>query len=181
MEHLGPQKMWKEARKMTGQNTLGSPTLITEGGKNIQSPSQLAELFNKFYIDKLNKIRSLFKHPINDPAAGLRLMVKNKNLENTFKIQPIGRPQLHNILKDMNATKSAGLDGISMKLVKEYQSILEPALLNIVNQSITHNTFPSTLKTSKVNPIQKPDQSSNLCGSFRPINILQSTSKVSKT
>ena len=178
LENLGPQQMWKQAKNMTGQSTLGTPTQVVVDGKTIQSPIKMAEAFNNFYLEKIKKIRDKFVHPVNDPAAGIRELVSGKNLEGSFGIKPITRKQLNQSIRQMRATKSVGTDGISMKLIKDFQPILEPALHNIINRSIVTNTFPSTLKTSKIIPIQKPDTSPNNCASFRPINILPSTSKV---
>ena len=73
-------QMWKTAKQMTGQATLGTPIQIVKEGRTIQSPVQIAETLNKFYIDKIKLIRSKFQQPINDPAAGLRQMYLEKTL-----------------------------------------------------------------------------------------------------
>ena len=63
--------------------------------------------------------------------------------------------ELRELLKTMRATTSYGYDFISMKTVKNHQHVLEPLLLNMVNTEIASNTFPKTLKPSKILPLKK--------------------------
>ena len=79
---------------------------------------------------------------------------------------------------EMKGTKSTGIDGISMKLIKQYFPYIETAMLKLVNQSILLKRFPQSLKRSKIVPILKQGKNSGECGSYRPINLLPSLSNI---
>ena len=55
----------------------------------------------------------------------------------------------------MKSSRSAGVDGLSMKLVKKVFKELGSAILRIINQSIATATDPSSLKTAMVLPLYK--------------------------
>ena len=65
-----------------------------------------------------------------------------------------------------------------MRVVKDYFPYLEKAICNLVNRSIIEQSFPEVLKQSKIIPILKPGKLANEMGSYRPINLLPSLSKV---
>ena len=81
----------------------------------------------------------------------------------------------------MKNTQSSGVDTITMKTLKMFQETLEPALLNIVNTLILTNTFPNSLKISKVLPHLKPGKNEMNPESYRPINILNTIAKIVET
>lgn len=85
---------------------------------------------------------------------------------------------LRQTLTKLWSTKSAGQDGITMKLIKQYRRVIEKPLLNIINSSISSNTFPDSLKIAKIIPKLKPSKDSSKLSSYRPINLLPALSKV---
>jgi hypothetical protein len=86
--------------------------------------------------------------------------------------------QLHKIVGNMRPTQSAGLDTISIKILKESFEIFAHPILNIVNTSIETGLFPNSLKTSKVIPVIKRLKDPQLPASYRPINLLEAISKI---
>ena len=104
-------------------------------------------------------------------------MIATMTLPQPLQLKPVTRIELRKSIRSMKATKSTGTDGISMKIIKDFLPLLEPALENIVNQSILHNTFPDILKESKIIPIQKPETKPNIPASYTPINILPGLQK----
>ena len=65
-----------------------------------------------------------------------------------------------------------------MKLIKDFLPSLEPAIHNLVTQSVVHCTFPRALKKSRVIPILKQDKPNGVCDSYRPVNILSPLAKI---
>ena len=171
-------KLWQSVKQLAGQTLKGPPNQIFINGSVITSPKEIATQMNQFFINKISRIRESIPFINTDPLEGLRRMIQGKTLPPPLQLQPVSRYQLRKIIKSMRPTKSTGVDGISMKIIKDYLPALEPAIQNIVNQSILNNTFPSILKTSKVIPIQKPKTPPGDPSSYRPINILPALSKV---
>ena len=172
------RKTWAAVREMNGATKASPPRQLTVQGQLIRKPQEMAQQMNNFFISKIENIRKSFTTSQTDPAEGLKKLVEGKNLNDTLEIHTVSRYELSKIIKSMRPTKSHGIDGISIKLLKDNYSILAPALHNIINQSIKLSIFPNSLKTSRVIPLQKPALPSNQPSSYRPINLLQSISKV---
>ena len=178
IEDKGPMTMWGEVKRITGKVTNGAPTLLSYGGSIITSPAKIAMVMNTFYIEKINKIRASLPPATVNPLDALKRLISGKNLKNTFSIKPVSRIQLRKLISKMKPSRSAGPDGLNMKMIKDYLPTLEPAIHNIVNQSILQNTFPSNLKISKVLPQLKSGESPTSPNSFRPINIQSPLAKI---
>lgn len=101
-----------------------------------------------------------------------------KNKECKFSLKPINMSDLKNLLDKVRPTKSSGTDLVSTKCIKLNRICLEPLLLNLINLTITTSRFPTNLKVSKIIPILKSKKPRTQPTSYRPINLLQSTSKL---
>ena len=178
MSSPNPSTVWNAVNKLTGGKLKGPPPFIVSQGSVITSPPKMVETMNQFYIQKVRKIRQNIPNNGVDPTELFKKMVAGKNLSNKLSIIPPSRHKFSQMLKSMRPTKSYGIDGISMKTIKDYQSYLEPALYNITRQSIIKKIFPSCLKYSKIIPIQKSQTPLGECNSYRPINLLPGLSKV---
>ena len=179
LDGKNPNDKWKAARQMAGTKVTGPPSQLVDQGQTITSPSKMAQTMNNFYINKIKKIREKFLEPTNDPCGGLRSMVEGKNLNGSLSIQVPTRWQLSNLISSMKPTKSAGYDDINMKLIKDYYSVLEEPIYHLVKRVIETQTFPQSLKVSRVIPLLKgTDLNTTDCASYRPVNILCSLGKV---
>ena len=74
------------------------------------------------------------------------------------------------------STKSSGVDGISSQVLQIASPFIVESLTHIYNLSITHNIFPSDLKTAKVIPIPKIKNATSP-SDHRPISVLSVLSK----
>ena len=78
----------------------------------------------------------------------------------------------------MVPTASTTADHISMRLILQARSQLEPQLLNLINRIIETADFPHRLKLTKIIPIPKPPKDIMLIEGWRPINIVPAISKI---
>ena len=88
---------------------------------------------------------------------------------------------LKQTMKNIKPYKALGIDTISMKTLIDFMPAIEAALLNIINSSISTNTYPDSLSISKIMPILKPGKDSLDMDSYRPINILNAIAKILDT
>ena len=58
--------------------------------------------------------------------------------------------EVYHLLKTLNTSKSAGPDGISVRMLKETASAIAPSLTDLFNNSIYHRCFPACLKIANV-------------------------------
>ena len=81
------------------------------------------------------------------------------------------------IVKLMKNGESAGVDEISINLIKSVIECIAVPLSDIINFSFTNGTYPDQLKIAKVCPIFK-DGSKNEFSNYRPISVIPSFSKI---
>ncbi len=173
IEDKGPRETWQAVRKLAGNPPKGSPTSLTVNGILTSSPKAIAEAMNTFYIQKVTKIRQALPPALIDPMAAMRRLLAGKQLQDTLTISTVSRIKFRQILRSMRPTRSPGVDGLTMKLLRDYQQQLEPAIWNIVNLSISTATVPEDLKVTKVLPLLKSRVESQPTS---PIATAQSTS-----
>ena len=137
---------------MANQRILGPPSLLKVAYEIARSPLIMATALKNFYTSKVEKIRAGFSHPTKDVAKGPRQILVAINFNQTFSLRQVSHVQLGKTTRNMRPTKVSEVEGISMKLIKGNLMCLEPALHNIISQSIATNIFPSSLKASCVNP-----------------------------
>src|SRR5437899_2784548 len=82
-----------------------------------------------------------------------------------------------NSLKSMKSGESAGIDEISMNLIKSVIDCIAEPLSVIINLCLTSGIYPDQLKIAKVCPIFK-EGSKNELANYRPISIIPSFSKL---
>ena len=143
---------------------------IEVDGKTVENPKELAELFNHYFPEKLQKLASgIRKQDIIDPLEKLRNKVKNSNLQ--FEIKEVEEKDVMKILKNLKNKSSCGMDGISSEILKMGASVLCAPLTFIVNTSIISSKFPTPWKQAKVVPLHKKG-SRRLLEKYRPVSLL---------
>ena len=82
-----------------------------------------------------------------------------------------------NIINSLKPKVSTGIDSISNKLLKEVKEAIEIPITIIINQMLMTGIFPNLLKISKVIPLYKKDDNTNM-SNYRPIALVPSISKI---
>ena len=103
-------------------------------------------------------------------------MVSNKHDEVQFCIPPVTKEIIEADLKKIPSNKATGLDGISIRILKEALPAISTSMAHVYNTSINQGIFPTTFKAAKVTPLHKND-STNERGNYRPISVLPILSK----
>ena len=85
---------------------------------------------------------------------------------------------LTKIMSKMRPTGSSTNDFISIKNIKQAARPIYPLLLNLINATIRTMIYPSNTKTAKIKPVPKDINNLFETLSRRPINIIQSFSKI---
>lgn len=82
------------------------------------------------------------------------------------------------IIKSLKNKKAPGNDRISNKILKALPNSGIKYLTTIINACFKLGYFPNVWKESKVVPIKKPNKPPTDAGSYRPISLLSSASKI---
>ena len=153
-----------------------SPTTLSVDGKTLNKPIDIANAINIAQISRNIRLHRDIPKSNIDHQQNYKKLVKNKNLD--FKLKTINMNELKKVIKEIKPGSSAGVDGISSKTLKQIIKPLLPALLNLVNTSMTTATYPNILKTSRIVPLRKNNKPENDPISYRAVNILPSIDKV---
>ena len=140
-------------------------------GNTISEPKKIANAFNDFFIG-IGDGGVSNKSTNNDCN---RCMPSKANC--TLMFEPITVDTISRIISGLKPKTSTGIDNISNKLLKFVKNVIFEPLSIIINQMLKLGIFPDLLKLSKVVPLYKKDDDSNL-SNYRPISLLSSISKI---
>ena len=94
-----------------------------------------------------------------------------------FYLIPTSPTEVANLVHSLNNSKCEGFDGLCISPIKDTIHLIAAPLTHICDLSFSQGVFPDKLKTAKIFPIFKCDDSS-LFSNYRPISILPCLSKV---
>ena len=77
----------------------------------------------------------------------------------------------------MNPSKSAGIDDLAGRFLKEGAPVLASPITDLINQSISLSLFPDDCKIAKLKPLYKKDAKTKP-KNYRPISLLPLISKI---
>ena len=165
-DRLNPEKaFWKSCKPyFSNKHSLGeSKIALSENGEFLTENSKIAKTFNSLFEtvnDSLNLFtRSSKVNVSDDTIQGIILNFSN-------------HPNFSKVVKNLPLDKASAAE-IPIKTLKE--SFPEPA--NCINESLTNNKFPDTLKLSDITPVfRKVDPSDKV--DYRSVSILPLVSKV---
>ncbi|KAJ8041622.1 hypothetical protein HOLleu_12492 [Holothuria leucospilota] len=131
---------------------------------------ELAELFNDFFISKIQRIR--------DSMDGEELFIPSVHSSSSFTdLESCSEKAVHKIISNMKST-TCGSDPLPTKYVKNNIDILLPLITKIVNLSLSRGEFSSLWKTSIIIPLLKKSTLDHEIKNYRPVNNLPWISKV---
>ena len=133
--------------------------------------TEIAESFNRYFLNIAGA-----NHADNANLHSYLSYLGNGQVDSFF-CSPVTPVEIENIIMGLNNSNATGVDQIPMKIIKISSAYIKNPLTHVINLSFSEGHFPSTLKISKVIPIHKKGDSSNL-GNYRPISLLNNFSKI---
>ena len=88
-----------------------------------------------------------------------------------FELNTIECSKVFSLLSKLCKSKATGLDKISARLLRDCADLVASSLCCIFNRSITSGIFPTEWKFTKVVPLFKQGERSDL-NNYRPISII---------
>ena len=169
--------IWKTVKGWLGWNSGGPPTQLFSDGKMVSSPAGLASVMNRFFVDKVKKLRQHIPHSTSDPLVKLKEAMSGRKCSFSLKVLKV--PDVLKIIKGLKNSSATGVDFLDTQSVKLVAELIAPALTHIINLSILTSTFPTIWKFSKVIPLLKSLLSDKLIPkNYRPVALLPILSKV---
>ena len=168
-------EIWKCIRSVINNknNNVNSPKCIIDNDKTINSSTEIANIFNKYFS---NIGKNLASSCNNSLKTDFTKFMKNSICSSIY-LEPPQIDEIFKIILSLNPKKSCGYDNISNVFIRAAASELSPILTDFFTFSCNKGLFPSSLKIAKVVPILKSGDN-KLTSNYRPISLLSSFSKI---
>jgi hypothetical protein len=142
------------------------------------STQQLAEDFNRFFIEKINRLRDGIQTQDDQPDRDLLTHDTPFNGIPLDRWRLVSCIEVKKILTSMS-NKTCDLDPIPTELMKECCGALLPSLTQIVNASLMQGNVPSSLKKGLVRPkLKKNGLDREEMKNYRPVSNIPFISKI---
>ena len=159
-----PKKFWNYVSSAKPRRH-SIPYLTTPSGK-ITGHAEIAETLNKQYssvytVENSRNIPDNQEYPVN--VTMLMVVIFESDVQKQ--------------LKNLDASKSKGPDGIHPRLLKETAELISSSLAKIFKKSLKEKAVPSDWKKATVIPLHKKG-SKDKAKNYRPISLISVTSKI---
>ena len=175
-----PKDLWKAITSLGLPNKSGRCIVgaLTENQIVKHDAKSILKTFKSFYSNLVgNLLAKLPKSPNRYTIKFVSDYYKKLSLSENFKLDATTEGYLFNILKNVEATKAAGIDQISGKFFKDGARILAKPISELCNFSMTLGSFPDACKIAKVKPLFKKGLKTDP-SNYRPISLLPLLSRV---
>ena len=168
---------WRVVNDLTSRKSNGpSVKEIKQNGVSICNPQELATAFNNHFATVGPKLAN--EIPLNNNGRTHLHYMSNPSPDSAnFEFMPTNRSKVLSLLSKLIKFKAIGLDKISAKLLRICSDLIADSLCLILNTSITTGIFPEEWKCSKVVPVFKQGDRTDL-DNYRPISIIPVVAKV---
>ena len=132
-------------------------TVLKKDGRSATSPQQKAEMLNA-------QFSSVFTEEDTENLPQLNKQYPSLSI---LSVSAIG---VEKLLLNLNASKAAGPDKLSGKLLKATAHEIAPVLQVIFQRSIDEGTLPQAWKEATISPVYKKECRSNPAN-YRPVSL----------
>ena len=169
-----PRKTWRIINELTSRkNHTSSVKEIKFNNNSISDSHELSSTFNNHFSSVGLKLIDDIQQSGNIPSYFDYL----EETEHRFELNTIECSKVFSLLSKLCKSKATGLDKISARLLRECADLVASSLCCIFNRSITSGIFPTEWKFTKVVPLFKQGERSDL-NNYRPISIIPVVAKV---
>ena len=140
----------------------------------VTSAKKIAELMNKFFIEKVENIRSKIPNIAPDLQQCKAIMAAKRGRVVLSHVT-IKRVKFH--LRNLKNTRSCSVDGLDNFCLKISADIIAKPIHHIITLLIMQSKFPAAWKLAKIVPVHKKGVLTDM-KNYRPIAILTPLSKI---
>jgi len=131
-----------------------SKIILQDNDKIVTKNVDVAEVFNKFFVNVAQDIGKDYTFNKNDDPSLQKIEDKNF-VKNSFEFKSTNETFVSKVIDKFNVKKATGVDKISVKLMKLGKISLLSPITKIINMSIDSGIFPNRLKEAQVTPLLK--------------------------
>ena len=105
----------------------------------------IASILNKYFTSIGKKMQRVFVNAQTTCPGNT-----DYNYPSEFHLQSVTSDYVQREMLKLKSNKSAGLDKISIRMLKDAAGVIAPVLTNIINNSFLNGCFPKRWKSAKV-------------------------------
>ena len=176
-----PKELWKTLQGLglkTSNKTSQNICLETEGKLSFD-PKANANIFKNFFCSLAeNLVKELPKAKNIFGIESVKSYYKKYNLQDKkFYLTPVNEEYIQTLLSNINISKTAGIDNIAGRFLKDGAPKLSIPIMQLFNLSISLSTVPDKSKIAKLKPLYKKGSKTEP-KNYRPISLLPLVSKL---
>ena len=176
-----PKELWKTLSQLGIQSkkkTTSKICLKDDGEVNFE-PKSNCEIFKTFFESLSTNLVNKLPTPTNIFGMdSVRRYYSDLNLENqNFYLKPTNHEIILKLLEEINPAKSAGIDQIGGRFLRDGATTLASPIKNLCNLSIKLSKFPDECKIALLKPLFKKGSKLE-AKNYRPISLLPLVSKI---
>lgn len=166
------KKLWETIHEITNSShkSMQRTFNIEQGQDTIEGDENVANCFNKFFIEVGRNIHSEIGTDVGSCSY--------QNTPNSLYLKPVTHAELILQISSMKNSSSAGEDRITSKTIKAVHTGILTPLEHIINLCFSSSVIPKEWKLSTVTPVYKGSGSSALLTNYRPISVINNFGKI---
>ena len=170
------KKFWKTIKTVVPSNKgdARQEILLKKEGERVDR-KEVAHYINDYFIN----IGNMGKQA--NPTKAGNVFNQSRNLDGSAQEEwfpdKFTTEEVRRVIKDINVSKSSGLQDVSSFVVKETFTVLIKQITHLMNISVQSSIFPTAWKDALVIPIPKSGNL-NLVQNYRPISLLPLPGKI---
>ena len=167
------------AKRLRKQQTLSNINKIRNPKTQelVNEPEEIERVFKQYYQD-------LYTQPEQAEEEEMTAYLDQLDLPNIDKEQnsritaPISSEEINDAIGSFKSNKSPGSDGFPAEWYKMFREELVPFMVTSFNWTLKEHTMPPSWDEAIISVIPKPGRDKEVCGSYRPISILNVDYKI---
>ena len=171
---------WKSVKPFFSDKGSNSSKITVEENNIISDEEEIANIMNNYFINvtrtlNLKKQLGAGRSGVNEFENHISIkMIREKYpeiLPESFKFQLVSNNDVKKEIENLDTKKSSTNGSIPATILKQFVNTYLPHLMNSINCSIQHSSFPQELKLLEVILVYKkfdPLQKEN----YRPVSLL---------
>ena len=152
-------------------------TIRNEQGELSTDPTEMNSTFVSYYKTLYNSDSPLDLVNQNSFLEGLVFPCISEGTKTELE-RELNLNDISNAIANMRGGKASGPDGLPIDIYKLFKAKLIAPLLDVYVESFKSGCLPVSLRSALITLILKPGKESTESGSYRPISLLNSDSKI---
>ncbi len=172
-----PKKVWELANGATGKSgCLQLPAeLRTEDGAVISGSKELANHVNRYYVDKIEKLRRRISHSTS--PGDQECLMAGEDMDELL-LRPPSEMEVRKEILRLKNTGAEGVDCIPTIVLKVGADVLAGPIAHLISMSLETAKVPDGFKRANIVPVHKKKKPADIASSYRPVSLLPALSKV---